>query len=102
MGRTMRETAMPVRLGPGDRVIDASGRLAVYLRRATHRWNKDGACPAVIADWASEAERETYEPLRRATVEERVAQGEFTSLACVPAYLLAAGSPSGGHGPLPR
>lgn len=92
---------MPVRLYPGDRVIDANGRLAVYIRQATHRWNHEGVCPAVIADWVSEAERETYEGLRKAAVQERVAQGEFKSMASVPAYLCVSCSASGEHGPSP-
>lgn len=84
----MSDSARPVPLYPGDRVIDASGRLTVYIRKTTHRWNDKGVHPVVIADWASQTERETYEALRKATVAERVAQGEFKSMAEVPAYLV--------------
>lgn len=84
----MSDTARRVPLCPGDRVIDASGCLAVYIRKATHRWNDKGAHPVAIADWASQTERETYEKLRKATAAERVAQGEFKSMEEVPAYLV--------------
>lgn len=72
--------------GPGDRVIDAAGRLAVFQRRATWAYSGTTNCPNSIVDWQSGEVRVTDEGLRIATVEERIFHGEFGPDE-VPAYL---------------